>query len=365
MLQSKPYRCSVRKVDAEPLATLLACLAGETLLEIDWQKLLAAANQALVTGVLAERIGDRAPEDVQAFLGVIHRRAVERNSRLERQLEEAATTLNAAGIQPILLKGTAVLRTAGPDYGARILSDLDIMVPACWMAMARRSLEAIGYRLYQREDSPFAPMNLYREQDVGMIDLHCRTKVRYPGFDAEDLTGDCSEVRLGGARAWLPSPTSQALILILHDQLQERDYWRGLVDLRHLLDIAELARTSAGIDWERLARHFPEGYPRNALDVQLSTLDLLFGVPVPQPHRPGWTRVQLRRRRLQLRWPGLRPFLTLLTLLLDPPWRAGASKGRTAAVGPGRFRGTSFLTQLRYVRSAIDRLLARKTAGKI
>jgi hypothetical protein len=61
----------VPKIDVEPLAALLACLAGEVPADIDWADLLAAANQALVTGVLAARVGDRAPEEVQAFLGTI------------------------------------------------------------------------------------------------------------------------------------------------------------------------------------------------------------------------------------------------------------------------------------------------------
>lgn len=346
------------KIDVEPLDILLACLRGEPPADIDWPGLLGLANRALVTGILAARVGDRAPEAVQAFLGTIQRRALERNSRLKRQLEEAAASLNAAGIRPILLKGTAVLNTAGPGYGARILSDLDIMVPARSMATARQRLEAIGYRLYLCEDNPFAPMNLCRDRDVGMVDLHCRTKTRYPGFDYEDLVGDCAELRLGTAAAWLPSPTSQALILVLHDQLQERDYWRGLVDLRHLLDIAELAQAPAGIDWERLVGHFPRGYPRNALDAQLATLGLLFGTPVPVPQRPAWTRLQLRRRIVQLRVPGLRSFLTLLTLLLDPPWRRSGGYS-------GKFRDASMAAWGRHVRSVKRRFLSRKNPGKI
>jgi hypothetical protein len=127
----------VPKIDVEPLAALLACLAGEVPADIDWADLLAAANQALVTGVLAARVGDRAPEEVQAFLGTIQERALERNARLKRQLEEAAASLDIAGIRPILLKGAAMLSTATPGYGARILSDLDVMVPARSMAMAR------------------------------------------------------------------------------------------------------------------------------------------------------------------------------------------------------------------------------------
>lgn len=334
-------------------------------MDVDWPDLLTAANRALVTGVLAARIGDRAPEEVQAFLGTIQRRALERNSRLKRQLEEAATSLNIAGIRPILLKGAAVLHTAGPGSDARILSDLDIMVPAHSMAAARERLEAIGYRLYRCADGPFAPMNLCREQDVGMIDLHCRTKTRYPGFAFEDLASDCSEVSLGAASAWLPSPTLQVLILVLHDQLQDRDYWRGLLDLRHLLDIAELARASSGIDWERLAAHFPRGYPRNALDLQLATLELLFGAPVPAPQHPVWTRLQLRRRIVQLRLPRLRPFLTLLTLLLDPPWRAGRAGGYAVATGSGRSRIAFVTARVRHAPSAIKRFSAQKNPGKI
>lgn len=348
------------KIDAGPLATLLACLEGKPPRDVDWPDLLTVANQALVTGVLAARIGDGVPEEVRAFLRTIHARALARNARLKRQLEEATASLNTVGIQPLLLKGAAVLNTAGSGYGTRILSDLDLMVPAHSMAMARRRLEAIGYRLHLGEDNPLAAMNLCREQDVGMIDLHCRTKTRYPGFDFEDLVGDCAEVRLGMATAWLPSPTSQALILLLHDQLQDRDYWRGFVDLRHLLDIAELARAPGGIDWEWLAAHFPRGHPRNAFDVQLATFALLFGAPVPVPQRRIWTGFQLRRRIVQLRLPGLRQALTVLTLLLDPPWPAGRM-----TAGRRMLRGTSAVARVRHALSVLKRFLARRNPGKI
>lgn len=353
-------------IDVEPLRSLIDGLSGRPIETADWPAVIVAANRALVTGILAARL-EGGPEDVRSFLSVVHQRSLERNARLKAQLDEAVSQLNRAGLQPMLLKGAAILHSAGPDYAARIQADLDIMVPASSMAAAERSLEAIGYRPFAHDEGRSdGPRTLCRTRDVGMVDLHCRTKVRYPGFDFADLLPYCTEIRLGSATAWLPSPTIQALIFILHDQLQERDYWRGLIDLRHLLDLRELARSPAGFDWARLASLVPDGYPRNALDVQLRTLEALFGLDAEVPPRSlRWADFQLRRRLAQLRRPALARPLTLLTLLLDPPWQAGLAGARATPIEHGRFRHTRLPRRLQHALSAGRRFMSKGNLGKI
>lgn len=343
----------------EPLRALLAGLAGAPPPDADWPAVLAAANRALVTGLLADRIGEAAPEEVRTFLAEVRARAAARNARLGAQLAEALAALGGAGIRPILLKGAAILHTVGAGYGGRIVADLDLMVPAGAMAEAAARLHAIGYRDHAPPGGPLAARVLWRSADVGMIDLHARTKVRHPGFDHAGLAPRCTALAIGGAEALLPSPTDQALILILHDQLQERDYWRGLIDLRHLLDLAALAEAPGGIDWEALAGRFPAGYRARALAVQLATLAALLGVAVPARFAAGrWQRIQLARRLVQLRRPWLRVPLTLATFALDPPRHANP-------VEHSRLARVPLPEPLRRALSAGRRLLNPAQAGKL
>jgi hypothetical protein len=246
---------------------------------------------------------------------------VRRNECLLDQLAEALARLNNIGIQPILLKGAAACMTLGESgFRGRIMSDLDLMVPLAAMAEAIESLGGIGYEAEGPIDDLRNPIALSRPRDVGAIDLHSRLKTSRPSFDFDGIEAACLPIRIGDGKALLPSPTFQVLVLILHDQLQDRDYWRGLIDLRHMLDIEALARLPAGVDWDLLSSLFPAGYPRSALQTQLLTLRNLLGIRVPQRLTGGWwPRLQYRRRIVQENRPYLMDLLTLFTVAFDPP----------------------------------------------
>ena len=61
------------------------------------------------------------PAEVQAFTGEVLARNRERNRRLFRQLGDALLPLNAAGIEPVLLKGAAVANRR-MSQGPRLIS---------------------------------------------------------------------------------------------------------------------------------------------------------------------------------------------------------------------------------------------------
>jgi len=311
-----------RMPNAGALTQFMACLDGPPLADVDWTGVIALANRTLTTGTLAQRLAASTalPEDVQTFLGAVHARALERDRRMREQLAEAVTCLNRADIRPILLKGSAILATPGVDARGRLLSDLDLMVHPSALACAGEALATIDYVRQTEMSDPTVAHIFARSRDAGTIDLHYRLKAARPQFDFARLAACCSPVRVGTGEALLPSPTAQTLIIILHDQLKDRDYWRGLIDLRHVLDIIALARTPEGIDWDLLDSWFPERQPRTALRTQLVTIEALLRIGVPPWLIKGWwPRMQHRRRMLQAKWPALAPLFTLLTLAVDPP----------------------------------------------
>lgn len=299
---------------------------------VDWDATIALANRALVTPALAERclVAGENPQEVRDFLQAVATRSRLRNLRLRDQLIEAATALNGEGITPLVFKGAAFLAGSGHLICNRIFADLDLMVDPDELPRAIKALAAIGYSRDgtdsgQSSSERAENADLSRDGDVGGIDLHVRLKTPYPQYAKTQLAENCRSVSVGAARVLLPSPALHAAIIVMHDQLQERDYWRGLLDLRHLLDLWWIARDTGEEFWSNLIGFFPEGHPRRALETQLHTLDWLFGPMVPPfALRSFRARVQAQRRMWQLDYPFLRHFLTGLSTLLDPPLRPRA-----------------------------------------
>jgi len=299
--------------DGSILRTVVAAVSGNPPPQADWMELLTAANNALVTATMAERLRESGvleslPDDVQEFLQAVFESAVERNRRMLEQLTEAVGHLNRVGVRPLLIKGAA------------ILADLDLLVRSSELADVVAALEAIGYAPDQEAGRAVSATALSRPKDTGAIDLHDEYHTARLRFDFESLQRGATQVRLGEGEAWLPSPTMQLVVLVAHDQLRDRDYWRGYVDIRHLFDAASIVGSAEGVDWGLLESLFPAGVPRAALRTYCRTLHGLLGTPVPGALRRGWrSGLQYRRRLLQARWPGIVLPATALSALLDPP----------------------------------------------
>jgi len=294
------------RVSALALDGLVAALRGQSPAAVDWFAMIETANRSWLTPALfvaLERSGRLAelPADARDYLAFLHGRNRQRNLLLRGQLVEAVTALNGAGIQPILLKGAGILFTA-PDaaLGARMMSDLDLLVEEAERPIAAAALAALDYRSAEGQHG------IWRPQDVGVLELHGAGGVA--GLYASSIleAAQVSVIGLGGALGRLPSPTLRALNLIVHDQIKEGDYWRGTIDLRHLHDLAELAAMPDGIDWVHLGAILTGRLRRNAFETQLLTLHALFGTPVPEALRRRLVpRAQHWRRMAQIRHPRL------------------------------------------------------------
>jgi hypothetical protein len=286
--------------------------------------LIGLANQTLTTPALMdiiERNPEKIPSDVRHYVDEIFTRNIVRNDRLSAQLMEALGALNADKITPVLLKGSAMLVSSHRSrVGTRLISDLDILVSPEEAEAASNCLRGLGYNVHFQSPDGAAKWcaDLERPGDAGMIDLHQEP----PGHGffygiSGDTKQHCRLVSRMGTPVYIPSSTYHALMLIIHDQFQDADYWVGKIDLRHLLDLRDLANAADGIDWGLLASLVPGKLARNAMETQLVALSSLLGVDVPSEMRSrSIPRIQHRRRMLQMRLPVLsRAFL--LTAALD------------------------------------------------
>ena len=332
------------------LRALCRCLNGEIPHNPNWVAIVSLANRTLTTPSLANRLlgDDRLPADLAKFLQAIKARSLLRNQAMFAQLTEAVDALASRGVKPILVRGASFIALGGKAYDNRVFGDLDLLVPVERADEAFESLEAIGYRRFGPSASRRDGQKLCRETDAGGIDLRCMLRLPQPGLNFADLVPECREITMGNGSVWLPSPTIQALAFIMHDQLQEKDYWRGLIDLRHLYDLKLVLETQGGMEWGKLIGLFPAGHARRALHTQLLTLDELFDVPIPLASRRSMAaRIQLSRRLVQMRFKWLAPFCTLLMVLVDPPL---APFSKTHAQAIRGIVSSPFVARLRVLR---------------
>jgi hypothetical protein len=305
---------------------------------------IALANRSLTIAELAVALRDaRAaiPGDVSDYLQLILERNCERNRRLSAQLQEAVANLQHGGLEPLLLKGAVTLALGSePRIAGRMLSDLDLMLAPADVAQAVACLETLGYQVIFHANRPgtLLAARLSRPQDVGVIDLHQRllpqSELVRPALD-----GHCTLAATPLGKVLVPCPALQLLILVLHDQLHDGDYWTGRIELRHLLDMARLTTAPDGVDWDLLTSLAPAKLTRNALDTQLVTMCKLVGGHVPSRMRDRlWPRVQHRRRMLQFRLPLTRVPFCLATLAAEaknfPTHNALAASARDHAPRP-------------------------------
>ena len=312
------------------LRALVSCLGGSAPEILNWDEIIELANKSFTIPSLAAAMGKlekkvEIPEDVRTYLAAVHDRNTQRNSRLLHQLKEAVTCLNGADIKPVVMKGAAILLMLEQDViGTRILTDLDILVRPADMPGAIEALRRIGYEVRVAGRGPWPgnpkfhlPVVLARSTDVGSVDLQCRPRGPASFSDIEWLYRNSTQMAVDEGDVFVPSPFAQIVYLILHDQFQDGDYWRGLIDLRHLLDITNLAR-SADFSWDALRALFANGYERNAVDTQILTARALFGISIgPNMSFGVLSHLQLARRKIQVGRQYLAAPFALLTLLTE------------------------------------------------
>lgn len=223
-----------------------------------WEALLATANRHACTPLWYVRLRDhgllgRLPRDLAAYLGHLHAANRARNSRLRAELAGVVDLLGAAGIPVLLLKGAAAfVDRLYPDPGARMMADLDLLVPEdrCFGAQAR--LKAEGWReepgnTSLRDPAPFnakhahLPSLHHPEQGI-TLELHY--KVAYGQAGRVLDTGAAWQASRAGELDGRPvrrlDPSRRLLHQALHATQPHAEWIRGAIRLADLAECAAL-----------------------------------------------------------------------------------------------------------------------------
>ena len=192
--------------------------------QTDWEQVVAFASAQLVLPALypaIERVGLPVPDDAHTFLLRIHAANAARNLQMGNALLSIGSALNSEGIEPVLLKGAALLASDPSSLVPwRFLSDLDLLVPAWALPKAVAALQDLGY---EARDGDYVPERdahypaLIAPGGAFAVELHTRmfAERAMPALEAQ-LPAHAQAIVRDGVRLRLPTAAHRIAHLIAH-----------------------------------------------------------------------------------------------------------------------------------------------------
>ncbi|MEE9339650.1 MAG: nucleotidyltransferase family protein [Methylococcaceae bacterium] len=241
--------------------------------DFDWESVIYCSGGHLVTPALWFSLKKKGilpllNQEAKNYLELIYDLNLTRNENITKQLLTLLPDLNAAGIEPLLLKGVASL--FGDLYespGIRVLGDMDILLPEEKLTIATKILLDHGYSytpgLHQEIVKEHRHLPAFVNDDYPVaIEIH-RYPVaqKYTGWvNYESAYKGSSKILLGAGTVVLPSPEFRLLHNFCHCQLGDRAYKIGYINARQMLEWVTLRdKYEKEFDWvsiqERVAKN--------------------------------------------------------------------------------------------------------------
>lgn len=252
---------------------------------IDWTRVQHLAQAHRVMPLLAEGLGTAAPAGVRAELRAEVLQRVQRSLQMSSVLGEVTTTLAAAGIRALAMKGPALGAVAYGQATRRSFLDLDLWVARADLTPAAGLLTKAGWHVDRqladavRRPSRFVQATLSAIRDRLEIEIHGEAFARFVdrSFDFERCWTHRREVALGPARVQTPGAADTLHYLCLHGD------WHTWERLQWIADVAMAARACDEAAADALvARATRAGHAR-VVRVALRLATTLVHVTLPAP----------------------------------------------------------------------------------
>lgn len=309
---------------------------------ICWEALLAEANRQHATPLWYVRLQEHGllthlPADLTAYLAQLHAANRARNQMLRDELAMILELFNTRGIPVLLLKGAATFADElYADHGARLMSDMDLLLPEEHLREAERLLMMEGYVDDPTNISPYDvwPDSARHAHIPGLMHMKRKITVELHHKVAYGLTGRILTAQAAWASAvsgtfrgntvYRLCPHHRLLHNALHATQPHREFLQGKV---RLSDLAEFAALVARYPKEILPVHFWKVIRRHDLGTPIGNYALLARLLMRSVIKtPGIKQTNWHRDRL---------------LCASPPARNTA--GRLASALPVIWQGISFV----------------------
>ena len=266
MLWQKQQSVRMRPLGFRPPALVLdgelEWVLQRALGPLTWRPKAALSGQRLVDVALrldlAARIASRQPRELleqEMTSGPAHRLreqyvgTVAREALLEQALNQLLEHASGSGVSCILLKYSALYRMGVLRVGARVASDIDVLVPQSQARPFYARLRERGYQDLGLPESSHQLPALCGPNGV-MIELHVHVPVVTL---SEAQTFTCSEdllaagLTIPSGSALLPAPAVVAAHAIAHGLLQHAYVPQVYCPLKTFADLADLELHSPGV----------------------------------------------------------------------------------------------------------------------
>ncbi len=212
-------------------------------------RLLAAAAEQRVEGLVWRVLKERAPGDVPARISDALERHVTREAAIElvrrRELQRVVERLREAGVETLVFKGAALGYTLYPAPALRSRYDTDLLVRRSSFPTAADLLEALGYTRLNSLSGGSVHTQCTFERQIGstwhVIDLHWAVSNRplfASMFSFDELAAGALPVPALGPGAKMPSLPHALLVACAHRVAHHDDspvlMW--LYDIRLLVE---------------------------------------------------------------------------------------------------------------------------------
>jgi hypothetical protein len=250
------------------------------LADLEYQRLVP-----LLGGRILEAMDSSVPPEFAHAVTAATRSSRDAGALLELTTLRIASTLEAAGIANIPLKGPLLARALHGDPGMRYSHDVDVLVARDDLGRAADALGPLGWRTSSAQTSdPVLHLVLVHDSDLPDIELHWRVHWYETEFGTRALAR--AKPNPDGVRRLRPDDDLAALMLY-----QARD---GFAGLRHATDIAAWWDAYGGEVRSPVLEPIAAAHPglRRSLTSSAVLLERLVGVPTARlievPARLPW-----------------------------------------------------------------------------
>ena len=230
--------------------------------------------------ILRRGMQAQVPRKVAALLHRHHIQTARTNAEMMDVLEGMLERLRAAGIEPVLMKGAALLNLVYGDLGARVAQDVDLLVAGHSRDVVLDVFSSGGCSIRSRS----ADALVFLHETGVVFDVHHRFRLM-DACDRDTLVQRTPAPFLAGRgiTVFRPEPMLAALLAHLRGHLPSTGFF-----LAWILDIALLVdRWGAGMDGEWLQTLLGNDANRRLHGRVMTFLSQELGMPLSPALQPG------------------------------------------------------------------------------